>query len=250
MENQTSFDLDQHIQSWRENLGQSPAVRGENLNELEAHLRDSVSALQLRGLSGEEAFMVAAKRVGAGGLLAVEFGKVNRHAVWIDRMLWMLVGVQLWGAILGTVNGLAAAVSTLALASQNNTAVHGLVFPVIVLTLGRLLAVTGSLALCWWLVMRKGHYFETWMGRSLERRFSRFTIFGIGGVVVFGILLPYVINMFENALIMRTVEISRVNEVVRAQAFSELMLIVFNTATLLILTIILARKRQGLTQAG
>ena len=51
METTTSFDLNRAIQSWRENLAQSPAFRGENLNELESHLRDSVATWQARGLS-------------------------------------------------------------------------------------------------------------------------------------------------------------------------------------------------------
>ena len=46
MENQTAFDLNQAIQRWRENLANSPAFRSENLNELESHLRDSISTLE------------------------------------------------------------------------------------------------------------------------------------------------------------------------------------------------------------
>src|SRR4051794_3815451 len=59
METQTSFDLNLAIQRWRENLAQSSALRNENLNELESHLRDSIAALQTAGLSGEEAFVIA-----------------------------------------------------------------------------------------------------------------------------------------------------------------------------------------------
>jgi len=96
MENPTSFDLNLTIQRWRENLGQSPAFRSENLNELESHLRDSIATLQTRGLSSEEAFMVAAKRIGKGGALETEFAKVNAQAVWFDRLLWMVIGLQCW----------------------------------------------------------------------------------------------------------------------------------------------------------
>jgi hypothetical protein len=96
METTTPFDLNCAIQRWRENLTQSPALRSENLNELESHLRDSIATLQTRGLSSEEAFTVAAKRIGTGGLLAKEFAKVNAGAVWMDRLLWMLIGHQAW----------------------------------------------------------------------------------------------------------------------------------------------------------
>src|ERR1700744_3695824 len=94
MENQTAFDLNRAVQTWRENLAQSPAFERENLNELESHLRDSVTSLQTRGLSPEEAFFVATKRIGQGRVLEREFGKVNSRAVWIDRLLWILLGLQ------------------------------------------------------------------------------------------------------------------------------------------------------------
>jgi len=95
MENQTSFDLNLAIERWREELGQSQAFRTENLDELEAHLRDSVTRLQTHGLSVEEAFLVAGRRIGKNGPLEAEFAKINGQAVWLDRFLWLLLGVQL-----------------------------------------------------------------------------------------------------------------------------------------------------------
>ena len=95
MENQTPFDLDREIQGWRENLAQSPAFRSENLDELQTHLRDSVAGLETRGLSAEEAFMVATKRIGKSAVLQTEFSKINGQALWLDRMLWVLIGTQL-----------------------------------------------------------------------------------------------------------------------------------------------------------
>src|SRR5689334_23260986 len=68
MENQTSFELNNAIQRWRENLGQSPAFRSENLNELESHLRDSIATLQAKGLLEEEAFLIASRRIGGSGV--------------------------------------------------------------------------------------------------------------------------------------------------------------------------------------
>ncbi len=93
METTTTFDLNRAIQRWRENLAQSPAFQSENLHELEAHLRDSVTGLQSRGLSEEEAFLVATRRLGATDALGNEFGKVNVGAVWRARALWMLAGM-------------------------------------------------------------------------------------------------------------------------------------------------------------
>lgn len=94
-----SFDLNLAIQRWRENLAQSPAFEPENLNELESHLRDSVSAIQAKGLSAEEAFVIAERRIGACPALEGEFGKVNGAAIWFERALWVLLATQLWSIV-------------------------------------------------------------------------------------------------------------------------------------------------------
>ncbi|HLP78412.1 MAG TPA: permease prefix domain 1-containing protein [Candidatus Paceibacterota bacterium] len=93
METTAPFDLNQAIQQWRESLSQSPAFRGENLDELESHLRDSVMSLKAHELNDEEAFLVAIRRLGRMNTLEQEFGKVNVATVWRDRALWMLAGM-------------------------------------------------------------------------------------------------------------------------------------------------------------
>jgi hypothetical protein len=94
MEKTTPFDLNHAIKRWRETLAQSPAFRSENLDELESHLRDSVVDFQNRGLSPEEAFAIATGRIGNSEALEREFGRVNGKSVWLDRVLWMLIGIQ------------------------------------------------------------------------------------------------------------------------------------------------------------
>jgi hypothetical protein len=101
MENPISFDLNCAIQSWRGNLAASPSFRGENLDELEVHLRDSIATLQGRGLSAREAFQIATQRIGTGSALESEFAKVNQSAVWFDRCLWILIAFQVWRIISG-----------------------------------------------------------------------------------------------------------------------------------------------------
>ncbi|HEY4417808.1 MAG TPA: hypothetical protein VGO57_19105 [Verrucomicrobiae bacterium] len=95
----TPFDLNQAIQRWRNVLAQSPAIRGENLDELEVHLRDSVATLQARDLSVEEAFLVATKRVGSNMVLGKEYGKMNPMNIWTERCLWALIAMQIWEVI-------------------------------------------------------------------------------------------------------------------------------------------------------
>jgi len=94
MEKPTSFDLNQAIHQWRESLADSPALGGGDVEELETHLRDSVLNLQARGLSLEEAFLVARQRLGPPPELQQEFGKLNGRRVWLDRAVWMLLGVM------------------------------------------------------------------------------------------------------------------------------------------------------------
>lgn len=77
MENTTSFDLTSALRLWLEALAESPALRRDNLKELEAHVRDSVTQLQTKGLSTEESFLVATHRVGSPARLEPEFGKIN-----------------------------------------------------------------------------------------------------------------------------------------------------------------------------
>jgi len=64
---------------WLERLTQSPHFRSENVTEMESHVRDSVSKLQCQGLSEEESFLIAIRRVGSVGKLEPEFAKVNRN---------------------------------------------------------------------------------------------------------------------------------------------------------------------------
>lgn len=99
METTTPFDLNRAIQQWQENLAQSPAIRRENLDELETHLRDSIATLQSRDLSAEEAFLIATRRVGSDAVLGKEFGKVNVANMWVERGLWALVAMQIWSAM-------------------------------------------------------------------------------------------------------------------------------------------------------
>lgn len=102
METETTFDLNLAVRRWREDLAGSSAFRCENLNELESHLRDSIDRLRARDLSGEEAFLIATRRIGNVQRLQQEFGKVNTASAWFDRFLWVVMAIPLWGVISST----------------------------------------------------------------------------------------------------------------------------------------------------
>lgn len=97
METQTKFDLNEAIRRWREGLETSPAIRPENLEELETHLRDSTGLLEAKGLSPEEAFWLARRRLGTSDVLEAEFGKVNGMDLWMQRILWIVTGCMVIG---------------------------------------------------------------------------------------------------------------------------------------------------------
>ena len=71
------FNVDQQIQQWRRDLSNAEVCRDSDLDELESHLRDEIENLEDRGLSTEEAFIVASRRLGNRGSLTREFAKVN-----------------------------------------------------------------------------------------------------------------------------------------------------------------------------
>lgn len=95
MEHQAEFDLNRNIANWRAGLAGSPAVRPESLEEMESHLRDSVNALEAQGLSLEEAFLIAVRRIGAPQELEQEFAKVGLGRVWMSRAMWAAIGLTL-----------------------------------------------------------------------------------------------------------------------------------------------------------
>jgi len=157
METQTAFDLNRAIQRWRDQLSQSPHFRPENLEELEAHLRDSAAAVQRAGLSEEEAFLVAARRLGGGPVLEPEFAKVNVREVWMNRLLWMVTGVLLWGAIssLSSVAahiGVSAGLLSLGYAPSSSA----ILLPGILLGVVQLVSLALGVVGCWWLLGRAG----------------------------------------------------------------------------------------------
>jgi hypothetical protein len=95
MENSSQFDLEAAIRNWRTQL-RSSSISGENLLELELHLRDSIASLRAAGHPEEDSFALASYRLGQTDQLATEFAKTHREGVWFERILWMLLGAQLF----------------------------------------------------------------------------------------------------------------------------------------------------------
>jgi hypothetical protein len=90
------YKLEQQIANWRNELAISESIFPENIDELEDHLRASISSLVEQGLSDEEAFFVATRRIGTSTELSREFLKVNINLIWFQRLSWMIFGLLLF----------------------------------------------------------------------------------------------------------------------------------------------------------
>src|SRR5438552_1095667 len=74
--------LEEQITQWREYLRRRQALHGPDVEELEGHLRDQLVALTEAGLAGDEAFLVAVKRMGSLDALSREFARAHSERLW------------------------------------------------------------------------------------------------------------------------------------------------------------------------
>ena len=74
--------LEEQIGEWRSYLRRRRTIHPVDVEELEDHLRDQIDALRGGGLSPEEAFLVAVKRMGAQDALANEFAREHSERLW------------------------------------------------------------------------------------------------------------------------------------------------------------------------
>ena len=74
--------LDRHIALWRAFLGRSRTVTPADVEELEDHLREQVDTFVHSGLSIDEAFLVAVRRMGAIDALTHEFAQEHSERMW------------------------------------------------------------------------------------------------------------------------------------------------------------------------
>ena len=77
-----SVPLEEQIGQWRSYLLRRQAIHSVDVAELEDHLREQVAALVKAGLSIDEAFLVAVKRMGALDDLTREFAREHSDRLW------------------------------------------------------------------------------------------------------------------------------------------------------------------------
>jgi hypothetical protein len=74
--------LEEQIAQWRAYVSRRQALHGPDVEELEGHLRDQLAALIESGLTGDEAFLVAVKRMGSLDALSREFARAHSERLW------------------------------------------------------------------------------------------------------------------------------------------------------------------------
>jgi hypothetical protein len=74
--------LDEQIEQWRSYLHRRQAIQPVDVAELEEHLREQIAGLLAAGLTTDEAFLVAVKRMGALDALSREFAREHSDRLW------------------------------------------------------------------------------------------------------------------------------------------------------------------------
>ena len=80
-------EVEAQIAEWRAYVAKAPAVNGRDVEELEAHLRDQIAELDAAGLSADEGFLVAVKRMGDLDSLSREFAREHSGRLWKQLVL-------------------------------------------------------------------------------------------------------------------------------------------------------------------
>lgn len=93
------FDIEDAISGHINMIQNQGSLTSSDAKELRSHLLDSVESLQTQGLSAEESFIIARKRIGHIELLAEEYSKVNLSVIHNKFWSYLLIGFNLFYGI-------------------------------------------------------------------------------------------------------------------------------------------------------
>jgi hypothetical protein len=83
----TVQELESQIAEWRAYVASAPAVDGQDVDELEDHLRHQIAELTEAGLTPDEGFLIAVKRMGDLDALSREFAREHSGRLWKQLVL-------------------------------------------------------------------------------------------------------------------------------------------------------------------
>ena len=79
--------LETQIAEWRAYVEGAPGVNGHDVDELEDHLRHQIAELNAAGLTPDEGFLIAVKRLGDVDALSREFAREHSGRLWKQLLL-------------------------------------------------------------------------------------------------------------------------------------------------------------------
>ena len=79
--------VEPQIAEWRAYVASAPGVNGHDIDELEGHLRDQIAELNAAGLTADEGFLIAVKRLGDVDGLSREFAREHSGRLWKQLLL-------------------------------------------------------------------------------------------------------------------------------------------------------------------
>jgi hypothetical protein len=74
--------VEAQIAEWRAYVGSAPGINGHDVDELEDHLRHQIAELSAAGLTADEGFLIAVKRLGDVEGLSREFAREHSGRLW------------------------------------------------------------------------------------------------------------------------------------------------------------------------
>jgi len=74
--------IESQIAEWRAYVENAPGVNGRDVDELEDHLRHQIAELSAAGLSADEGFLIAVKRLGDVDGLSREYAREHSGRLW------------------------------------------------------------------------------------------------------------------------------------------------------------------------
>jgi len=74
--------VESQIAEWRAYVANAPGVNGRDVDELEDHLRHQIAELNAAGLTADEGFLIAVKRLGDVDGLSREFAREHSGRLW------------------------------------------------------------------------------------------------------------------------------------------------------------------------
>lgn len=121
------FELDAAIVDWKRSLRSDAEITQSQVEELETHVRDSIEGYTAKGLTDQEAFLVATQMLGDGLALKHEFREVHGSSTLNMSVYWILVGFIGGKAVETAIGGLSRGLTATAARSGVSATLTGLV---------------------------------------------------------------------------------------------------------------------------